>query len=125
MIASIATWLIARNPAMTLAHARRLAKVGLVLLAALAVGALALWLNLREEADDRTNQQIGATAERTKQLEDTIKQVEKGNAARAEIEEALGRDDGRSRVVYDQCVRTARTPANCERFLPEREEAVR
>lgn len=117
----IARWLIARNPAMTLAHARRLAKAGLILLAVVAMGALVLWLNLREEADDRTNQQIGATAERTKQLEDTIKQVEEGNAARAEIEEAMGRDDGRSRVVYDQCLRTARTPANCERYLPDDE----
>lgn len=121
MIGTIATALIARNPAMTLAHARRLAKAGLVLLAVVAFGALILWLNLREEADDKANQQIGAKAERTQQLEDTIKNVETGNAARAEIEEAMGRDDGRSRVVYDQCVRTARTPANCKRYLPDDE----
>ncbi len=117
----IARWLIARNPAMTLAHARRLAKAGLVLLAVVAFSALILWLNLREDADDQANQQIGATSERTKHLEDTIEQVEKGNAARAEIEEAIGRNDGRSRVVYDQCVRTARTPANCKRYLPDDE----
>ncbi len=117
----IARWLIACNPAMTRAHARRLAKAGLVLLAVAAFGALILWLNLREEADDKDDQQIGAPIERIRQLENTIKKEETGNAARAEIEEAMGRYDGRSRVVYDQCVRTARTPANCERYLRDDE----
>ena len=44
MIGTIAGWLIARNPAMTLAHAKRLAKVGLIAAAIVAaVGGVFDW----------------------------------------------------------------------------------
>ncbi|WP_156840263.1 hypothetical protein [Novosphingobium aquimarinum] len=62
----------------------------------------------------------GATEQREGDLHETLNRTEEGNNARTEIEEGLGRADGRSRPVYDQCLRTARTPENCERFLPER-----
>lgn len=83
-----------------------------------ALGAIALWLGAREAADDANNQEIGAAVQREADLRETIERTEEGHDARTEIREALGRADGRSRAVYDQCLRTARTPANCERFLP-------
>ena len=49
MIATIATWLIARNPAMTLGAARRLAKIGLAVAVVLAIaGGAALWLHFHD-----------------------------------------------------------------------------
>lgn len=43
-VGAIAKWLIARNPAMTLAHAKRLAKVGLIAAAIVAaVGGFVVW----------------------------------------------------------------------------------
>lgn len=91
---------------------------GLWLLAALAalVG-LYLWLGARETADDKANQAIGAAVQREGDLIETIKRTEQGNAAREEIR-APGPVGDRAR--YDQCVHSARTPANCQRFLPQR-----
>ncbi|MEW9855943.1 hypothetical protein [Novosphingobium sp. M1R2S20] len=74
-----------------------------------------LWLNAREEADDKANQQIGATQQREGDLRETITRVETANEARVEIA------DPDSRARYDQCVRSARTPENCLRLLPERQ----
>lgn len=89
----------------------------LIVLAALA-GAI-WWLNAAEKADDKANQEIGATVEREKALTETIKRTEQGNEAREEIKRDVDRGGGT--VLYEQCLRTARTPANCERFLPERQ----
>jgi hypothetical protein len=96
-----------------------------VLIALAALGGAILWLNAREEADDRANQDIGAAVQREADLRETIERTEQANDTRTEVREALARDDGRSRAVYDQCLRTARTPANCERFLPSGEAAER
>lgn len=87
--------------------------VGVLVCAALA--ALWLWIGAREAADDRRNQDIGAAVEREKSATATIKQVEKANAARDEVRNDVGS------ARYDQCLRTARTPALCERFLPQRQ----
>lgn len=84
-------------------------------LAVAALASLWLWLDAREKADDRRNQEIGATVEREKSATATIKQVEKANAARDEVRNDIGS------ARYDQCLRTARTPALCERFLPQRQ----
>jgi len=81
-----------------------------------------LWLQAREQADDKANQEIGAKIQREGDLRTTLERTEQGNDAREEIEQDLQTDDGRSCTVYRQCVRTARTPANCVRFLPEREK---
>lgn len=77
-----------------------------------------LWayLSAREKADDRANREIGAAIQREGDLAETINRTEQGNAAREEIR-APG--DAGDRARYDQCVRSARTPANCVRFLPE------
>lgn len=60
---------------------------------------------------DATNREIGAAVESNKNLTETVKKVEKAN----EIRETVQPGDRR---FYDECLRTARTPANCERFLP-------
>lgn len=44
-------------------------------------------------------------------LQQTVKNVEKAN----EVRQNFPADDRRR---YDQCLRTARTPANCKRWLP-------
>lgn len=77
-----------------------------------------------EVRDDRANQTIGAAGEREAQTREVLERTEIGNAVREEVREAMVRD-GRSDIVYDQCVRTARTPSKCERFLPERPAAER
>ena len=51
MIGTIAGWLIARNPALTLAHAKRLAKVGLIAgTFVAAVGGFLIWDHLGDKA---------------------------------------------------------------------------
>lgn len=76
----------------------------LIALAALVGGYL--WLDLREEADDRSNQDIGAAVQRERNVTATIQQVEKAN----EASENLRRNTG---AAYDECVRNARNPADC------------
>lgn len=58
--------------------------------------------------------QAGAAEQREVDLRKTIRNVEKANDARYEVRNDI---DG---ARYNQCLRTARTPANCERFLPAR-----
>src|SRR5687768_4408627 len=99
--------------------ARALAIGTLILGTALLLGALCLWLDSREKADDAANQEIGATVQREGDLRETIERTEQGNEAREEIKRDVDRGGGT--VLYEQCLRTARTPANCERFLPERQ----
>lgn len=121
MFTLIAKFLIARNPAMTMNYALRMAKLGMAVLVALAVLVAVLWWRNAEQADDQRNQDIGAAAERETALTETLTRTEQANEARNTIEQDLQRDDGRSCAVYRQCLRTARTPGNCERFLPERQ----
>ena len=87
----------------------------LILGAAALLGALWLWIDAREKADDKANQEIGAAVQREGDLRTTLERTEQGNEAREEIWQAGPAGD---RLRYDQCVRTARTPANCQRFLP-------
>lgn len=68
---------------------------------------LALAMCALDQAEDK-----GAAKQQTKQLEHTIKQVEKAN----EVRKTFPVDD---RAKYAQCVRSARTPENCQRFLPQ------
>lgn len=68
----------------------------------------------------REAKQAGAVEQREADNKETINRVEQGNEARQTIEDDFKRDDGRSAAIYAQCVRSARAPENCERFLPER-----
>lgn len=83
------------------------------LLAAIAVGAW-LWFDAREKADDKANQEIGGAVQREADLKATVENVEKAN----EATDLVRRDPARA---YAECLRTARTPANCQRFLPRSE----
>lgn len=82
-----------------------------------------LWFLVRSH--DEKQREAGASAQREGDLRETIQRTEQGNAARVEIQDAFQRDDGRSAAVYDQCLRTARTPENCKRFLPEQQAPER
>ena len=91
MIATIATWLIARNPAMTLGAARRLAKIGLAVAVVLAIaGGAALWLHFHdagvidrhetkaklEEATTALESERRATTAAAAQSSDAMKEAE-------------------------------------------------
>lgn len=67
-----------------------------------------LWayLSARESADDRANQQIGATIEREKAATATIQNAEKANAAAENVRRS-------SDAARDECLQNARNPANC------------
>ncbi|WP_292960575.1 hypothetical protein [Novosphingobium sp. UBA1939] len=58
-------------------------------------------------------QEAGAAIQRADDLHETIQRTEKANAARNAIR------DPASDARYGQCLRSARTPANCKRFLPD------
>lgn len=75
-----------------------------------------LWY-CNHQVEERVEQgtEIGRVEERNEQLEETIKNVEKADEARKEIAESGPAGDARR---YDQCLRTARNPENCERWLP-------
>ena len=80
-------------------------------LASIVVAGLITWALSAEKADDKANQELGATRIENKALETTLERVEKANEVRATT--APG-----DRSFYDECLRTARTPSRCERFLP-------
>lgn len=84
-----------------------------------AIFAVGLWLAKAEEQDDRRNQELGATVEREEALGETLERTETGNAVREETRRTV--DAGASSELHTLCLRTARTPANCDRYLlPER-----
>ena len=76
----------------------------LALLAAISGGIL--WLQAREEADDKANQEIGAKVQREGDLRKTIERAETAN----EAAENIKRDPDARR---DGCLRHSRTPENC------------
>lgn len=88
----------------------------------IAIGALGLAyaaLNLWIDKTIDTAKDAGATEQREGDLRETLNRTEQGNEARNEIRDDVGT------ARYDQCLRTARTPANCERFLPKLQAPVR
>lgn len=92
----------------------KLAAWGLIgLLAALLVGGAIWWFN--DTVDDAHDAGVkqGVTAERIEAQAEVIKNVETANETRTEVR------DPRSRAAYDECVRSARNPANCQRFMPQ------
>ena len=62
---------------------------------------------------DAAQSSAGAAVQRSQDQAVTIKRVEEGNAARAEI-----RNPG-SVARYEQCLRSARKPEVCQRFMPQ------
>lgn len=90
--------------------ARPLVKFGLPVLAVVIAGIwFAIWLSgVKKEA-----KQEGVTQERTGALIETVNRMENASETRREIA------DPGSRARYDECMRSARTPENCKRFLPQ------
>jgi len=86
-------------------------------LAIAVAGLVALYFGVNGLLDRLTDnaKEQGATEQREADLTETLERTEQGNAARDTInrESAVGAGD----ALYRQCLRTARTPANCERFL--------
>lgn len=87
----------------------------LVIAVALAVLVYVMLVRL-EVADDTANQEIGRTTERVEALEETVTRVEEAD----DVREAVQADvrAGGSERLYAQCLRSARAPENCQRFLP-------
>jgi len=78
-------------------------------------GGYLLWLSNR----DAGNVEKGREEQSQIGYQETIKRAEKANEAR----DTIRIDNGNAR--FDQCVRTARTPSSCKRFLFGRETPVR
>ena len=89
----------------------------LIAIAVAALTAVALALAFVDRAFDET-EEAAVAVEQAKQLEQVIQSVETANEARSKIEQP---DDAGGRVRFCQCLRTARTPASCERLLRGRE----
>lgn len=85
----------------------------LVGIAALIV-ASTVWFADRMDGATETGRQL----EQATAMAETLDRVEQGQETRDAIEREA--DDGAGSLLYDQCLRSARTPANCERFLPGR-----
>lgn len=83
--------------------------IALVLIAIVIIGALTHLIDAgQEQARD-----AGVQTERAATTGEVIENVQTANETRAAVR------DERSRAAYDECVRSARNAANCERFLPE------
>lgn len=86
--------------------------MALVAIGLLAIGIATAWHLV--DALTETAELKGAIVERAETQAEIIKNVEKANDARTDVR------DPRSRAAYDECVQSARTPANCQRYLPAR-----
>ncbi len=85
--------------------------VALVLLATVAAGTV---MHLIDAGNDQAHES-GIQTERAATTGKVIENVQKTNATRA-----AARDPG-SCVAYNECLRSARTAANCVRYLPDDE----
>lgn len=85
--------------------------LGIGLILALIWGATALVGALDDH--ETAQRKAGAAEQRDADLTETLNRTEQGNAARTEVR------NPNSRARYDECLRSARTPENCQRFLPE------
>lgn len=83
------------------------------------ITAVFLWIDAGERADDRANQEVGATIQREGDQAKTIENVGVANDTRADVEASQKRNNGRNPEFYASCLRSARTPENCKRFMPD------
>lgn len=105
------TWIAGIFTALT---ASRGAKIALAVLILIAAGlALYIWaMSQHDNALDDAVQQGREAQQRDDALE-TLNTVKEASDARSAV------NDPGSRARYDECLRSARNPANCQRFLPE------
>lgn len=102
MITTIAT---------ALGLSRTAIKAGLAVLIIAVIGLGVYMYGQGQERLVETAKDAGAAEVTAENLEETIKRVEIGNEARTEIRDNVGN------ARYNQCLLTARTASNCERFL--------
>ena len=107
----IAYWLMGKL-GITARLASLITWAGGLLLVALLIGAAVWWFN--DTVDDAHDE--GVTTERVEAQGKVIENVQKTNETRA-----AARDPG-SCVAYRECLRSARTAANCVRYLPDDED---
>lgn len=114
MISLIATFLMTKTSLGP--KAAKLASWGfLAVIAALLIGAALLWFD--DTVDDAHDEGVkqGVTTERAEAQGKVIENVQTANETRAAA------SDPGSCVAYRECLRSARTPANCVRYLPHDE----
>ena len=88
--------------------------IGLVLVAA--VIAFFTFADKKEQRIEDKLEEKGVLKERSETQGETLNRVETANEER---EKATRNDDAGAQLRYDQCLRSARTPENCKRLLPE------
>lgn len=89
--------------------------IGLVLVAA--VIAFFTFADKKEQRIETKLEEKGVLKERSETQGETINRVKEANDVREEVNR---NDDAGARLRYEQCLLSARTPANCQRLLPER-----
>ena len=111
--------LLARNPALTMEHARRLAKAWLIMGALIALALAAFVVSrVANHAIDRTLDtatEAGATAAVASGQAQTLDQLKDANDA----EQDLRSSGERSATRYAQCLRDSRRRQACERYNPD------
>lgn len=102
------------NALWTALTASRGAKIALaVLILIVAALALYVWAMSHHDETVETAVQQGREAQQRDDALETLNTVKEANDARSAV------NDAGSRARYDECLRSARNPANCQRFLPE------
>lgn len=89
------------------------------------IGLISVWVWHNSQVKEAASEGIekGAKAQRETDLVETIQRTETANETRQVIQNEVRAGNGAA--LYDQCLRTARTPANCKRFLPSVEAPIR
>ena len=95
----------------------RIALVGGVLLGSIIV----LVIKIDNIRDDGVVQ--GANQERAITATKTLERVEISNETVEKVQKEI--TTGSGSLLYSECLRSARTPANCQRFLPSGQKAER
>lgn len=111
MIQALAIWQAVKSFAQRLPWQAWVAFV-----AALAVMGVWWWHNGQVNEAAKVGRLEGATQQRETDLIETIERTEQANETRTVIESEVRAGSGDT--LYRECLRTARTPANCQRFLP-------
>lgn len=111
MIALLALKLMERGLGPKLA---KLSAWAIVLIAAaLLIGAAVWWFTDTVDGARKDGVKQGATTERVEAQGKVIENVQAANETRAAVR------NEHSRAAYDECLRSARNPTNCQRFMPE------
>lgn len=89
--------------------------IGLALVAAIL--AYFYFSDLQDQRIETKLEEKGAVTERAKQSEVVLNRTQEATNEREKI---TRNDNTGAQLRYDQCLRSARTPSNCKRLLPER-----